>query len=78
MGPGHILGKAAVMEDVEARINAAAYTERETELAEWFQVKPALIRALTELAEEIRETNVANRTNPLVCPTPQAAGRPMD
>jgi hypothetical protein len=47
--------------------DATAYTEREKELAEWFDVEPELIRALREVAERIRATNVISWTNPLVC-----------
>jgi hypothetical protein len=56
------------MEDrMEPQTNRTAYTEREKELAEWFDVEPELIRALREVAERIRATNVTSWTNPLVC-----------
>jgi hypothetical protein len=56
------------MEDwMEPQTNRTAYTDRERELAEWFKVEPELIRALREVAERIRATNVISWTNPPVC-----------
>jgi hypothetical protein len=51
---------------MEPQTDRTAYTEQETELAEWFNVEPELIRALREVAERIRATNVISWTNPLV------------
>ena len=51
---------------MEPQVNPTAYTEHEKELAAWFGVEPELIRALREVAERIRATNVISWTNPLV------------
>ncbi len=48
------------------RTNPTAYTEEELALAEGLKVEPSLIRALREVAERIRETNVIRPANPLV------------
>ena len=55
------------MEDVEARTSPPAYTEREMELSEWFGVEPEFTRALTDIVERIRQTNVTRSTDPLIC-----------
>jgi len=52
---------------MEPETKQVMYTDREKELARWFEVEPELIRALREVAERIRATNVVNWTNPLVC-----------
>jgi hypothetical protein len=54
------------MEDMVARTSQTAYTEQEMTLAEGLKVEPELIRALRELAERVRESNVISRANPLV------------
>ncbi len=61
-----LLRKAHVMEDMVPRTDHTAYTEQELALAEGFKVEPSLIRALRDVAERIRETNVSNWSNPLV------------
>jgi len=61
-----ILRKAHVMEDMVPRTNHTPYTEQELALAEGLRVEPSLIRALRDVAERIRETNVSNWSNPLV------------
>ena len=66
------------MEDVGRALKEARRKKRERELADYFQVKPDLIRTLTELVERIRATNVTNQMNPLVCPVPQTTVRPAD
>jgi hypothetical protein len=55
------------MEDVGARTGQPAFTEREMELSEWFAVEPEFIRALTDIVERIRQTNVTRSMNPLIC-----------
>lgn len=54
------------MEDMVPRTNQTAYTEQELALAEGLKVEPSLIRALREVAERVRETNVSRWANPLV------------
>jgi hypothetical protein len=54
------------MEDKVPQANQTAYTEQEQAMAEELKVEPELIRALRELAERIRETNVSSWSNPLV------------
>jgi hypothetical protein len=51
---------------MEAQTNQTVFTEREKEMAKWFEVDPALIRSLTNLVEQIRATNVVSWSNPLV------------
>jgi len=48
------------------RTNQTPYTEEELALAEGLKVEPSLIRALREVAERVRETNVSCWANPLV------------
>ncbi len=54
------------MEDMVPETNHTAYTEQELTLAEGLKVEPSLIRALREVAERVRETNVSRWSNPLV------------
>ena len=54
------------MEDMAPRADQTPYTDQEKALAEGLKVEPELIRALRELAERIRETNVSSWANPLV------------
>jgi hypothetical protein len=51
---------------MEPRSSQTAYTEREKEMAKWFEVEPALIRSLSRVVEQIRATNVTSWSNPLV------------
>ncbi len=61
------------MEDVEAQAGQPAYTDREKDLSEWFNVDPELIRALTDVVERIREKNVIRPTNGLIYERSQTA-----
>lgn len=54
------------MEDMVPETNHTAYTEQELALAEGLRVEPSLIRALRDVAERVRETNVSRWSNPLV------------
>jgi hypothetical protein len=50
------------------------YTDRERRLAESFDVAPQLIRELTDVAQRIRQGNVASRSNALYDRDPHATG----
>ena len=58
---------------MESQTSQTAFTEREEEMARWFEADPALIRALTSVIEQIRATNVVSWSNPLVGQDARAA-----